>query len=78
MRMIVDLSNLDGSMQNITIGESGQRLSSHYKDQWSAYYGGTSFPMQFNKMDGEADLDRESALVHSTAAISKRPSAWSL
>ncbi len=51
MRMIVDLSNLDGSMQNITIGESGQRLSSHYKDQWSAYYGGTSFPMQFNKID---------------------------
>lgn len=51
MRMIVDLSNLDGSVQNITIGESGQRLSSHYKDQWSAYYGGTSFPMQFNKID---------------------------
>lgn len=56
MRMIVDLSNLDGSLQNITIGESGQRLSSHYKDQWSAYYGGTSFPMQFNKIDVQQTL----------------------
>src|SRR5258708_7341662 len=35
MRMIVDLANLDHSFQNITIGESGHRLSPHYKDQWS-------------------------------------------
>ena len=51
MRMIVDLADLDHSLQNITIGESGHRLSSHYKDQWSAYYGATSFPMQFEKVD---------------------------
>lgn len=56
MRMIVDLSNLDNSLQNITVGESGQRLSSHYKDQWSAYYGGTSFPMQFGKVDAKETL----------------------
>ena len=56
MRMIVDLGNLDGSLQNITVGESGQLLSSHYKDQWSAYYGGTSFPMQFEKVDAKQTL----------------------
>jgi penicillin amidase len=56
MRMIVDLGNLDGSFQNITVGESGQRLSSHYEDQWSAYYGATSFPMQFGKVDARQTL----------------------
>jgi penicillin G amidase len=56
MRMIVDLGDLDHSLQNITVGESGHRLSSHYKDQWSAYYGGTSFPMQFGKVDAKQTL----------------------
>lgn len=56
MRMIVDLGDLDRSLQNITVGESGQRLSSHYKDQWSAYYGATSFPMQFGKVDAKQTL----------------------
>ena len=56
MRMIVDLSDLDHSLQNITVGESGHRLSSHYKDQWSAYYGATSFPMQFGKVDAKETL----------------------
>ncbi len=56
MRMIVDLSDLDNSLQNITIGESGQPLSKHYKDQWSAYYGATSFPMQFKKIDAKEVL----------------------
>jgi penicillin amidase len=56
MRMIVDLSDLEHSMQNIPVGESGHRLSSHYKDQWSAYYGATSFPMQFSKVDAKQTL----------------------
>ncbi len=48
MRMIVDLSNLDYSLHNITTGESGQPFSSHYKDQWQAYYEGRSFRLQFS------------------------------
>jgi penicillin amidase len=56
MRMIVDLGNLDRSLQNITIGESAHRLSPHYKDQWQAYYGATSFPMQFIKVDAKQTL----------------------
>jgi penicillin amidase len=53
MRMVVDLADLEGSMQNITVGESGQPLSKHYRDQWGAYYGATSFPMQFHKVDAK-------------------------
>lgn len=56
MRMIVDLSDLDRSLQNITVGQSGHRLSSHYKDQWPAYYGATGFPMQFGKIDAQSTL----------------------
>ncbi len=56
MRMIVDLADLDKSLQNITAGESGQPLSRHYKDQWSAYYGATSFSMQFRNIDAKQVL----------------------
>ena len=56
MRIVVDLSNLDGSFANLTLGESGQRLSPHYKDQWDAYYNGRSFPMQFERVDAKQVL----------------------
>jgi penicillin amidase len=56
MRFVADLSNWDGSLNNVTIGESGQILSRHYKDQWSAYYVGTSFPMQFERVEGKETL----------------------
>jgi penicillin amidase len=46
--MVVDFSDLDQSMQNITLGESGQVLSPYYRDQFSAWYSGTSFPMPFS------------------------------
>jgi penicillin amidase len=53
LRMIVDLGDLDHSFENLATGESGQVLSSHYKDQWDAYYAGRSFPMQFGKVDAK-------------------------
>jgi penicillin amidase len=56
MRFVADLSSWDQSLHNLTIGESGQILSSHYKDQWDAYYAGTSFPMQFDHVDAKATL----------------------
>jgi penicillin G amidase len=46
-RMIIDLSDFDKSLANLTIGESGHVLSGHYKDQWNAYWSATSFPMEF-------------------------------
>jgi penicillin amidase len=56
MRFVADLSNWDGSFNNIDIGQSGQILSRHYKDQWDAYYVGQSFPMQFDKVDAKDTL----------------------
>jgi penicillin amidase len=51
LRMIVDLGDLEHSFANLATGESAQVLSSHYKDQWDAYYAGRSFPMQYGKVD---------------------------
>jgi penicillin amidase len=53
MRMVVDLGDLDASVQNVTFGQSGAYLSSHYKDQWDAYYAGRSFPMQFTNISAK-------------------------
>jgi penicillin amidase len=55
-RMVVDLGDLDKSVQNLPAGESGAVASSHYKDQWSAYYVGKSFPMEFDKVDAKQTL----------------------
>lgn len=55
-RMVVDLGDLDRSVQNLTIGESGHVASPHYRDQWPAYYAGKSFPMQFDKVDARRVL----------------------
>ena len=48
MRMVVDFSDLDRSVNNLTLGESGQVFSPHYKDQFDAWSGGRSFPMLFS------------------------------
>ena len=48
MRMVVDFSDFDHSVQNLTLGEAGNFLSPHYKDQFEAWYHGTSFPMLFS------------------------------
>jgi penicillin amidase len=58
MRMVVDFSDLDHSVQNITLGESGQVFSPYYKDQFDAWYNGRSFPMSFS------DAAVEQATVH--------------
>ena len=59
MRFVADFSNWDQSLNNITIGQSGQILSRHYKDQWDAYYTGRSFPMQFEKVEAKSTLSVE-------------------
>ena len=48
MRMVVDFSDFDQSVQNITLGESGQAFSPYYKDQFEAWYSGQSFLMLFS------------------------------
>ncbi len=48
MRMVADLGDLERSVQNITLGESGQLSSPYYRDQFDAWYKGYSFPMLFS------------------------------
>jgi len=57
MRMNADLGDWDRSLMNLPIGQSGHVLSRHYKDQWDAYYNGTSFPMQFRKVEAVSTLE---------------------
>jgi penicillin G amidase len=56
MRMVVDFSDLDRSVQNVTFGQSGHVLSRHYRDQWKAYLAGRSFPMQFRNVEAKEVL----------------------
>ncbi len=55
-RMVVDLGDLDRSVQNLVTGESGYVASAHYKDEWQAYYTGKSFPMQFDHVEAKDTL----------------------
>jgi penicillin amidase len=59
MRFVADLSSWDRSLNNITIGVSGQFGSSHFQDQWESYYVGRSFPMQFNAVEAKQTLTVE-------------------
>ncbi len=54
MRMNADLGDWNRSLLNITIGQSGQIFSSHYRDQWEHYYTAQSYPMQFGKVEARS------------------------
>ncbi len=56
MRMAVDLGDLENSLLNVATGQSGQILSSHYKDQWPGHYAGTSQPMPFGRITAKNTL----------------------
>jgi penicillin amidase len=47
-RFTMDWSNVDGSTENIVLGESGDPYSPYYRDQWNDYYGGTTFALPFS------------------------------
>jgi len=46
-RFTMDWSNIDGSTEDIVLGESGDPYSSYFQDQWDDYYGGTTFAFPF-------------------------------
>jgi penicillin amidase len=48
-RLTWDFSNFDDSTLNLVTGESGILLSPYYMDQWSAWYGGSTFPFPFSQ-----------------------------
>jgi penicillin amidase len=49
MRMIVDLSNLDGSRWVNLTGESGHAFSTHYADQFELWRTGRTLPMRWSR-----------------------------
>ncbi|HZB87161.1 MAG TPA: penicillin acylase family protein [Terracidiphilus sp.] len=46
-RFTMDWSNIDGSTENIVLGESGNPLSPYFRDQWDDYYNGRTFALPF-------------------------------
>jgi len=68
-------SNIDGSTENIVLGESGNPLSPYFRDQWNNWYGGTTFAFPFtfirrgrpNATHAAATAVKPAALVIMTA-----------
>ncbi len=48
-RFTMDWSNVDGSTENIVLGESGDPFSPYFRDQWNDWYGGTTFALPFSQ-----------------------------
>ena len=46
-RFTMDWSNVDGSTEDIVLGESSNPYSPYFRDQWTDYYGGTTFALPF-------------------------------
>lgn len=46
-RFTMDWSNIDGSTEDIVLGESSNPYSAYFRDQWKDYYGGTTFAFPF-------------------------------
>jgi penicillin amidase len=47
-RFTMDWSNIDGSSENIVLGESGNPFSPYFRDQWNAYSNGRTFALPFS------------------------------
>jgi penicillin amidase len=47
-RFTMDWNNVDGSTENIALGESGNPYSAYFRDQWNDWYGGTTFALPFS------------------------------
>lgn len=56
MRMNADLADWDRSLLNVMTGQSGQILSSHYRDQWDDYYHLRSYPMPFRNVEAKSTM----------------------
>lgn len=55
-RMNFSVGNWDSSLWNLMIGESGNRASWHYKDQFDAWYNGETFPMPFRNVEASSTV----------------------
>ena len=48
-RFTMDWNNIDGSTENIALGESGDPYSPYYRDQWNDYLSGSTFALPFTQ-----------------------------
>jgi penicillin amidase len=48
-RFTMDWSDIDGSTEDIVLGESSDPYSPYFRDQWADYYGGTTFALPFTE-----------------------------
>jgi penicillin amidase len=48
-RFTMDWSNIDGSTEDIVLGESSDPFSPYFRDQWNDWYGGTTFALPFSQ-----------------------------
>jgi penicillin G amidase len=46
-RFTMDWNNIDGSTEDIVLGESGNPYSPYFRDQWDDYYNGRTFALPF-------------------------------
>ncbi len=49
LRMLLDFSDLDESLVVLDMGQSGHRLSRHYKDHFPAWHGAGYFPFPYSR-----------------------------
>jgi len=47
-RFTMDWNDVDGSTENIVLGESSSPYSGYFRDQWNDWYGGTTFALPFS------------------------------
>jgi penicillin amidase len=62
-RLTVDWGAPDASTENLVLGESGDPVSPWFRDQWAAWYGGTTFPLPFSQAAVSAQTSHTLALV---------------
>ena len=49
LRMVLDFADLDNSRIVLDMGQSGHRMSRHYKDHFPVWYGAKHFPFPFSR-----------------------------
>jgi penicillin G amidase len=62
-RFTMDWSNIDASTENIVLGESGNPYSPYFRDQWSYWYNGKTFPLPFTNAAVNAQTKHTLRLV---------------
>jgi penicillin amidase len=62
-RFTMDWSNIDGSTEDIVLGESGDPYSTYFRDQWKDYYSGTTFALPFTTQAVAAQTSHTLRLV---------------